>query len=60
MHGVETIPVQCPFCGEVIEMLVDCSVDEQAYVEDCAVCCRPMNVVVTIDETGFPRVRASR
>ena len=34
--------VSCPYCGEVIEVLVE-SVDESyEYIEDCQVCCRPI------------------
>ena len=36
--------VQCPYCGEPIEMQVDRSAGSQAYVEDCSVCCRPIEV----------------
>ncbi len=38
------VPISCPFCGEAITLLMDCSVDEQSYTEDCAVCCRPILV----------------
>jgi hypothetical protein len=34
----------CPFCGEPISLLVDTSADSQNYIEDCQVCCRPMEV----------------
>ena len=37
--------VHCPFCGEPITLVIDLSVDEQDYVEDCCVCCRPIRVV---------------
>lgn len=57
---VETAHVQCPACGEKIELLIDCSVARQEYVEDCEVCCRPMNVAVSVDRAGFPGVRVSR
>lgn len=40
--------VQCPYCGETIEMMVDDSVEQQQYIEDCQVCCRPINVVATV------------
>jgi hypothetical protein len=46
----------CPYCGESIELVVDDSVDEQTYIEDCPVCCRPINVSVCIDEDGDPQV----
>lgn len=35
---------QCPYCWESISMLIDTSVTTQTYIEDCEVCCRPMNI----------------
>jgi hypothetical protein len=49
----------CPYCGEPIELLVDCSVPQQRYVEDCQVCCRPMNVDVWVDADGEVDVMVS-
>jgi transcription elongation factor Elf1 len=34
----------CPHCGERISMLLDLSVPEQQYVEDCEVCCAPIEI----------------
>ena len=34
----------CPHCGETITMLIDLSAGGQDYVEDCEVCCRPLQV----------------
>ncbi len=34
----------CPWCGERISMILDLSVDRQSYVEDCEVCCNPIEV----------------
>jgi hypothetical protein len=39
--------IDCPYCGETIDLIIDDSVEHQQYVEDCAVCCRPINVDVT-------------
>ncbi|HEY5642072.1 MAG TPA: CPXCG motif-containing cysteine-rich protein [Woeseiaceae bacterium] len=39
--------IVCPHCGERITVLLDSSVPEQQYVEDCQVCCRPMTLLVT-------------
>lgn len=48
------ITTECPYCGEPIELIIDDSLDHQTYVEDCSVCCRPINVEVYIDdETGI-------
>jgi len=41
--------IQCPYCGESIDIVIDDSVDHQQYVEDCSVCCRPINIDVTVD-----------
>jgi hypothetical protein len=39
-----TAEVTCPYCGETITLLLDLSVEEQSYIEDCSVCCQPMTV----------------
>lgn len=42
LENIETI---CPYCGEPVELAVDAhGGDEQAYVEDCPVCCQPWEV----------------
>ncbi|HEY0284931.1 MAG TPA: CPXCG motif-containing cysteine-rich protein [Vicinamibacterales bacterium] len=44
------ISVECPYCGEPLELYVDPSGGTtQKYVEDCAVCCQPMEVMVEIE-----------
>ena len=43
------VDVRCPYCGEPLALTVDVSAGDQSYVEDCAVCCRPMVVAVRID-----------
>jgi transcription elongation factor Elf1 len=34
----------CPYCGEEISMILDASVRRQTYIEDCEVCCRPIEI----------------
>jgi hypothetical protein len=41
---------QCPYCWQEISMVLDLSVDRQTYVEDCEVCCRPIEISYTADE----------
>ena len=43
--------VDCPYCGEIIEIFVDTSVAEQQYIEDCQVCCRPMTIRAEVSYT---------
>lgn len=42
---VET-DISCPHCGETFPLSVDTSVSEQSLVEDCSVCCRPINLTI--------------
>lgn len=35
---------QCPYCWEEISMLLDSSITSQTYVEDCEVCCNPIEI----------------
>jgi hypothetical protein len=49
--------VDCPYCGESIEIALDPgSGAEQDYVEDCEVCCQPWQVSVRYDDTGHADV----
>nr|WP_299072969.1 CPXCG motif-containing cysteine-rich protein [uncultured Allomuricauda sp.] len=36
---------QCPYCWEEISFLLDTSVSNQTYIEDCEVCCNPIEAV---------------
>jgi hypothetical protein len=38
---VET-EVECPYCGEAWSLTVDTSQGDHAMIEDCTVCCRPI------------------
>lgn len=49
MHSLQSVNIQCPYCWEQIEILVDCSIDDQEYIEDCSVCCRP--IVISVEST---------
>ncbi len=57
---LETCQVGCPYCGETIEVVIDCSEPEQSYYEDCFVCCRPILFHVEIDMSGQPNVSVRR
>ncbi|WP_425636242.1 CPXCG motif-containing cysteine-rich protein [Algoriphagus yeomjeoni] len=41
---------QCLYCFEEISMLIDPSVASQKYIEDCEICCNPIEVQITIEE----------
>ena len=50
--------VQCPYCGEWISLMLDASAGAQSYIEDCHVCCKPIEVRVSVDEYGTVDVAA--
>ncbi len=49
----------CPYCGEQISMVLDLSVDRQTYVEDCEVCCNPIELSYTVEHEELTTFRAS-
>ena len=50
--------IGCPYCGESISILVDDTLPEQRYVEDCQVCCRPIELDVAVAPNGDVIVNA--
>ena len=40
----------CPHCGEEISMILDFSVPSQVYIEDCEVCCNPIEISYTVED----------
>jgi transcription elongation factor Elf1 len=49
---------QCPHCWEEISMLIDLSVSRQSYIEDCEVCCNPIQLTVTIQNSEIAGFQA--
>ncbi len=50
----------CPYCGELLHLIVDESVPEQRYIEDCQVCCQPIDVLTWLDGDGDVAVSLRR
>ncbi|HEY6483419.1 MAG TPA: CPXCG motif-containing cysteine-rich protein [Steroidobacteraceae bacterium] len=48
----EFVAVQCPYCGERLETRVDLTTNEAGYIEDCQVCCRPIEFALERDAGG--------
>jgi hypothetical protein len=49
-HMIETVSIHCPYCGESYETTVDLSAGSQRYIEDCAVCCRPIEIALHVGD----------
>lgn len=52
----EQLDSVCPCCGEAIQLLIDTSIPQQEYIEDCQVCCRPLQIIASVDSQGVPSV----
>ena len=46
MDLIAETEITCPHCGEIFPIQIDTSQPEQTLIEDCSVCCRPINLVV--------------
>lgn len=46
------VTVHCPYCGESFETAVDLSAGSFSYVEDCQVCCQPIELAGEVDDDG--------
>ena len=52
MNQLTEKSIGCPYCGETIKILIDSSDMEQQYIEDCQVCCKPINLLVSESVNG--------
>lgn len=59
MNQLIETSIGCPYCGEVIEVLIDSTDVEEQYIEDCQVCCRPINFSIFKDINGDVSVNVS-
>lgn len=55
---LDTQNIQCPYCWETIELVIDPSEPHQEYIEDCFVCCRPIHLIIDIDHCGEANIQA--
>jgi hypothetical protein len=44
--------VSCPYCGEPTEIGVDDEAGKHVFIQDCDVCCRPIQVRARVDVDG--------
>jgi hypothetical protein len=60
MELLQEISIGCPYCGERITLLVDGTLAEQHYIEDCEVCCQPMAIGLNLSLDGRFQIVARR
>jgi hypothetical protein len=57
VHSMEYF-FQCPYCWEQISMVLDTSVKGQTFVEDCEVCCHPIEVRYSVEDDAVSSFEA--
>jgi len=40
----------CPYCWQTASILIDLSVENQSFIEDCEVCCHPIQFSYATEE----------
>jgi transcription elongation factor Elf1 len=43
---LQELTIECPHCGELNTTVADLSEGSYTTIEDCQVCCRPMEITV--------------
>lgn len=54
------VEIQCPWCGEVSGTTIDLTTADRHYIEDCQVCCNPMELAIDVDDRGELRSVTTR
>lgn len=49
---IEDVLVTCPYCGQMMEIDVDCTGGDQSYYEDCQTCCMSVQLSISVDDRG--------
>lgn len=50
--SLESRSVECPYCGEAFLTVVDPSAGSASYIEDCQVCCQPIEFALEVESDG--------
>ncbi|MFQ5982434.1 MAG: CPXCG motif-containing cysteine-rich protein [Woeseiaceae bacterium] len=52
--------ISCPFCAESMSIVIDLSAGGQSYVEDCQICCQPMQISFDVSDGALVDLRIER
>tara|TARA_R110002050_G_scaffold57423_5_gene129350 strand:- start:272022 stop:272219 length:198 start_codon:yes stop_codon:yes gene_type:complete len=60
MNELLDASIYCPYCNEHLTVRIEIMDENQEYIEDCQVCCRPItfDIIVAFDGTYSISVRA--
>jgi hypothetical protein len=48
----DVVAISCPYCGESFSTQLDLSAGSCSYIEDCQVCCQPIEMIVSVADNG--------
>ncbi len=54
------VDIECPYCWENYPTAVDTSQGRHSTIEDCAVCCRPIQLTIECKEGEVYSVEVER
>lgn len=60
MIGEQEITAQCPYCFSPISFVCEPFSGPQSYIEDCEVCCRPIQISYETEEGEITAFAATR
>jgi hypothetical protein len=50
--GIQPLAVHCPYCGQTFATVMDLSAGSTSYIEDCQVCCQPIEFRLEVADDG--------
>lgn len=59
-HTLDERSICCPYCGQSIDILLDTSAGGQDYIEDCQVCCQPIQISFSVSQDELDYVSVER
>jgi len=55
----EELEITCPFCTEPTVVVADMYISHQSFIEDCTVCCRPIEIQIFCEDGSLTSVEVS-
>lgn len=52
--------IRCPYCAESMSIIIDLSAGGQSYIEDCQICCQPMQIDFGVNDEDLVHLTVER
>ncbi len=52
--------INCAYCTESMSIVIDLSAGGQTYIEDCQICCQPMQIAFDVSDGELLDLRVER